>query len=164
MYHTLHYFPLRFVHPAPFSEATRFMMLDAVTFLGAIFFVWLVIRELGRRRFHPTPLLGDRRGFPLTPSPWKASAKVVSIAAGRSRRGTLDGRDCQQPQAQFSQLCESMKDAPPEEQASRVRKHFGVFGGARPPGADSDGHSTGWKSNSHPLSPPPPRARLNRRI
>jgi hypothetical protein len=48
----------------------------------------------------------------------------------------LDGSDRPQPQAaeQFSQLCESMKDAPPEEQASRVREHFGVFGGARPVG------------------------------
>jgi hypothetical protein len=138
MYYTLHYFPLRFGHPAPFSEATRFMLLDAVTFLGAIFLVWLVIRELWRRRFRPTPLLADRRRFPLAPSRWKASAKVVSIAAGPSRRGTLDGlqRDRPQPQAaeQFSQLCESMKNAPPEEQASRVREHFGVFGGARPVG------------------------------
>jgi hypothetical protein len=33
---------------------------------------------------------------------------------------------------QFSQLCGSMKDAPPEEQTRRVREHFGVFGGARP--------------------------------
>jgi hypothetical protein len=32
----------------------------------------------------------------------------------------------------FSQLCESVKDAPPKEQASRVREHFGIFGGARP--------------------------------
>jgi hypothetical protein len=32
----------------------------------------------------------------------------------------------------FSRLCESMKDAPPKEQASRVREHFGIVGGARP--------------------------------
>jgi hypothetical protein len=32
----------------------------------------------------------------------------------------------------FSRLCESMKDAPPKEQAGRVREHFGIFGGARP--------------------------------
>jgi hypothetical protein len=32
----------------------------------------------------------------------------------------------------FSQLCESVKDAPPKEQASRVHEHFGLFGGARP--------------------------------
>src|SRR5262245_34867065 len=32
----------------------------------------------------------------------------------------------------FSQLCESVKDAQPKEQVSRVHKHFGLFGGARP--------------------------------
>jgi hypothetical protein len=36
------------------------------------------------------------------------------------------------PPSPFSQLCESMKDAPPKEQASRVREHFGIVGGARP--------------------------------
>jgi len=36
------------------------------------------------------------------------------------------------PPSPFSRLCESMKDAPPKEQASRVREHFGLFGGARP--------------------------------
>ena len=36
------------------------------------------------------------------------------------------------PPSPFSRLCESMKDVPPKEQASRVRKHFGIFGGARP--------------------------------
>jgi hypothetical protein len=33
---------------------------------------------------------------------------------------------------QFSRLCESVKDLPPEKQASRVDEHFGIFGGARP--------------------------------
>ena len=32
----------------------------------------------------------------------------------------------------FSRLSESVKDLPPKEQASRVREHFGMFGGARP--------------------------------
>jgi hypothetical protein len=36
------------------------------------------------------------------------------------------------PPSPFSRLCESMKDAPPNEQASRVREHFGIVGGARP--------------------------------
>jgi hypothetical protein len=36
------------------------------------------------------------------------------------------------PPSPFSRLCESMKDAPPKEQASRVREHFGIVGGARP--------------------------------
>ena len=36
------------------------------------------------------------------------------------------------PPSPFSRLCESMKDAPPKEQASRVREYFGIVGGARP--------------------------------
>ena len=32
----------------------------------------------------------------------------------------------------FSRLSESVKDLPPKEQASRVRQHFGILGGARP--------------------------------
>ena len=32
----------------------------------------------------------------------------------------------------FSRLCESIKDLPPKEQASRLREHFGIVGGARP--------------------------------
>jgi hypothetical protein len=32
----------------------------------------------------------------------------------------------------FDQLCESIKDLPPKEQARRMDQHFGVFGGARP--------------------------------
>jgi hypothetical protein len=32
----------------------------------------------------------------------------------------------------FSRVRESVKDLPPKEQASRVRDHFGILGGARP--------------------------------
>jgi hypothetical protein len=32
----------------------------------------------------------------------------------------------------FSRLCESVKDLSPKEQASRLREHFGIVGGARP--------------------------------
>jgi hypothetical protein len=32
----------------------------------------------------------------------------------------------------FGRLSESVKDLPPKEQASRVRQHFGILGGARP--------------------------------
>ena len=32
----------------------------------------------------------------------------------------------------FSRLCESIEDLPPKEQESRLREHFGIFGGARP--------------------------------
>jgi len=47
----------------------------------------------------------------------------------------LDGlqRDRPRPAVErFSQLCESAKDLPLKEQASRVDEHFGIFGGARP--------------------------------
>ena len=33
----------------------------------------------------------------------------------------------------FSRLCESVTPLPPKEQASRVREHFGIIGGACPP-------------------------------
>jgi hypothetical protein len=36
------------------------------------------------------------------------------------------------PPSPFSQLCESINDLPPKEQARRVREHFGIIGGARP--------------------------------
>jgi len=32
----------------------------------------------------------------------------------------------------FRLVAESVEDLPPKEQASRVREHFGIFGGARP--------------------------------
>jgi len=32
----------------------------------------------------------------------------------------------------FRRLAESVEDLPPKEQASRLREHFGIFGGARP--------------------------------
>jgi hypothetical protein len=36
------------------------------------------------------------------------------------------------PPSPFSQLCESIKDLPPKEQARRMDQYFGSFGGARP--------------------------------
>jgi len=32
----------------------------------------------------------------------------------------------------FRRLAKSVEDLPPKEQASRVREHFGIFGGVRP--------------------------------
>jgi hypothetical protein len=42
-----------------------------------------------------------------------------------------EGRASKRP-SDFSRLSESVRDLPPKEQASRVREHFGIFGGARP--------------------------------
>ena len=42
-----------------------------------------------------------------------------------------EGRASERP-SDFSRLSESVKDLPPKEQASRVRQHFGILGGARP--------------------------------
>ena len=36
------------------------------------------------------------------------------------------------PPSPFGRLCESVKDLPAKEQASRVREYFGIVGGARP--------------------------------
>ena len=47
------------------------------------------------------------------------------------------------PPSPFDQLCESIKDLPPKEQARRMDQHFGAFGGARPPegrGRNGSGH------------------------
>ena len=44
-----------------------------------------------------------------------------------------DSRQAGKQEAErFSQLCESTNDLPAKEQASRVREHFGIFGGVRP--------------------------------
>jgi micrococcal nuclease len=46
---------VHYIHPALFSEATRFMMLDAITAVGGIMFVYLAIREAGRRAWREIP-------------------------------------------------------------------------------------------------------------
>jgi hypothetical protein len=45
----------------------------------------------------------------------------------------LDGLQRDRSLEQFSRLCESVTPLPPKEQASRVREHFGIVGGACPP-------------------------------
>jgi hypothetical protein len=44
---------------------------------------------------------------------------------------TTDDKKAADPEA-FCKVCEDAKDLPPEEQARRVHRHFGVFGGMRP--------------------------------
>jgi len=49
----------------------------------------------------------------------------------RDHPARTEERESKQP-SDFGQLCESAKDLPPKEQASRVDEHFGIFGRARP--------------------------------
>jgi len=49
----------------------------------------------------------------------------------RDRAARTEERASQRP-SDFDRLCESVKDLPPKEQASRVREYFGIVGGARP--------------------------------
>src|SRR5579871_1730634 len=64
-----------FIHPARFSEATRFMMLDAVTAFGGIIFGALAIRQAWRRYVwlraldEATPLRVGRSGRAKWPEP-----------------------------------------------------------------------------------------------
>jgi len=73
------------------------------------------LREL-QRRFRGVSERHDERESPAPPPP-----KYVDSPSPPKP-----------PPSPFSRLCESMKDAPPKEQASRVREHFGIVGGARP--------------------------------
>ena len=64
--------------------------------------------------------------------------KPAAVARGYHRVCTrMFGRSCapsppKHPPSPFSRLCESIKDLPPKEQASRLREFFGIVGGARP--------------------------------
>jgi hypothetical protein len=46
---------MHYIHPAPFSEVTRFMMLDAITAVSGIMLVYLAIREVERRAWREIP-------------------------------------------------------------------------------------------------------------
>lgn len=50
----------------------------------------------------------------------------------RDRPARLTEERASKRPSDFSRLCESVKDLPPKEQASRVRDYFGILGGAWP--------------------------------
>jgi hypothetical protein len=50
----------------------------------------------------------------------------------RDRPARLTEERASKRPSDFSRLCESIKDLPPQEQASRSREFFGIVGGARP--------------------------------
>ena len=77
----------------------------------AAFLIYKCIQKF-RRQKPPVvlPLDGLQRDCPARPTEEKANERP----------------------SDFSRLAESVKDLPPKEQASRVREHFGIFGGVRP--------------------------------
>jgi hypothetical protein len=62
-------------------------------------------------------------------SPSSGKTTGGSVPRGQPMKGQASGRG---DFRDFSPLCESIKDLPPKEQQSRLREHFGIFGGARP--------------------------------
>ena len=67
---------------------------------------------------------------PSPPKYLKNVRPLDGLQRDRPARPT-EGRASERP-SDFSRLSESVKDLPPKEQASRVREHFGILGGARP--------------------------------
>jgi hypothetical protein len=63
---------------------------------------------------------------PLPPQYLKNARPLEGLQRESSRQAG------KQVAERFSQLCESVEDLTPKEQASRSREHFGIFGGARP--------------------------------
>src|SRR5262245_56419262 len=95
------------------------------------------IQELFGRRRKPPPVIEPATKSVEAvdpPSPWKRVDPPSPLKYLKKAR-PLDGLQRDRPQAaeQFSRLCDDTTGLPPEEQASRLREHFGVLGGARPP-------------------------------
>ena len=91
-------------------------LLAVLTGLTALLAIIYECNEKVRRR---KPLVVLKKAKPLD-----------GLQRDRPARPT-EGRASKRP-SDFSRLSESVKDLPPKEQASRVREHFGILGGARP--------------------------------
>ena len=81
----------------------------------------------------------ERQGLPA-PNPIRPSPGPEHRLRELQRRFRSVGAS--KRSSDFSRLCESLKDAPPKEQASRLHEHFGIVGGAR--------HSAGRGRNKRP--------------
>ena len=81
--------------------------------------------------------------------PWsKPMTGVADLALPASMP---DSRQAGKQEAErFSRLCESTNDLPAKEQASRVREHFGIFGGVRPH-RRNEGDAPVYLKNVRPL-------------
>jgi hypothetical protein len=84
------------------------LLIGVATFLAIIY---ECIQKFRRKPPVVLPLDGLQRDRPARPTEERASKRP----------------------SDFSRLCGSIEDLPPKEQASRVREHFGILGGARPP-------------------------------
>ena len=100
-------------HPDLYFVLCLLAVLTGLTALLAI--IYECIQKFRRRK----PLVVLKKAKPLD-----------GLQRDRPARPT-EGRASKRP-SDFSRLSESVKDLPPKEQASRVREHFGIFGGARP--------------------------------
>ena len=100
-------------HPDLYFVLCLLAVLTGLTALLAI--IYECIQKFRRRK----PLVVLKNVKPLD-----------GLQRDRPARPT-EGRASERP-SDFSRLSESVKDLPPKEQASRVRQHFGILGGARP--------------------------------
>jgi hypothetical protein len=100
-------------HPDLYFVLCLLAVLTGLTALLAI--IYECIQTFRRRK----PLVVLKKAKPLD-----------GLQRDRPARPT-EKRATERP-SDFSRLSESVKDLPPQEQASRVRGHFGIFGGARP--------------------------------
>ena len=93
--------------PQPDLYFVLFLLTGFATLLAIIY---ECIQKFRRKPLVVLPLDGLQPNRPARPTEERASKRP----------------------SDFSRLCEST-NLPPEEQASRLREHFGILGGARPP-------------------------------
>jgi len=87
-----------------------------------------------RRRKAPLflPLEGLLRERPDLPNPNPVRPGPGPEERLRELQRRFRAVEASKRPSDFSRLCEST-NLPPKEQASRLREHFGILGGARPP-------------------------------
>jgi len=105
---------------------------DCALFVALVVLVGLAVCALMRSRHEAVPpdgLLRERPDLPA-PNPVRPGPGPEDRLRELQRRFRAAGAS-KRP-SDFGRLCESVKDAPPKEQARGVREHFGIVGGARP--------------------------------
>jgi hypothetical protein len=120
-----------------------YLFLGLLTGLAA--FLAIIYECIQRFRRPKPPVVEPRRStvnektvdppsppnHPSSPQKYLKTAKPLDgLQRDRPARPTEE-RASKRP-SDFGRLCESTKELPPKEQASRVREYFGILGGARP--------------------------------